>query len=92
MLIIAQELSLPALAGLAAACRQTFSMRETVWPPTLGRPPAVWAAAWQGFVDDYQIQFVDLDSSYDALASFWLPVFAEKQPAATWHADTWTSA
>lgn len=92
MLIIAQELSLPTLTELAAACRQTFSMRETIWPPALGPPPAAWAAAWQGFVDDYQIQFVDLDSSYHALASFWLPVFAEKEPAATWHAATWTWA
>lgn len=89
MLIIAQELPLPDLVELAAVCRQTFSMRETAWPPTLGSPPGSWAAAWQGFVDDYEIQFIDLDSAYDALSAFWLPVFAENEPAATWHADTW---
>ena len=39
MLIIAQELPLPDLMERAAACQQTFSMRETAWPPTLGPPP-----------------------------------------------------
>jgi hypothetical protein len=92
MLIIAQELQLPAQAGLAAACQQTFGMRQTTWPPTLGPPPGDWVAAWQGFVDDYRIQFADLDSAYNALASFWLPIFAESEPTATWHADSWTWA
>ena len=31
-----------------------------------------------------------MDSAYDALSAFWLPVFAENEPAATWYADTWT--
>jgi hypothetical protein len=92
MLIIAQKLPLPDLMELAAACRQTFILRETAWPPTLGPPPGFWAAAWQGFVDDYEIQFVGLGNAYDALSAFWLPVFAENEPAATWHADIWSWA
>jgi len=67
MLVIAQELPLPSRAVLAASCRQTFRLRQTPWPPVLRPPPQSWNGAWRGFVADYIIQFITLDSAYDAL-------------------------
>ena len=90
MLVIAHELPIPSRTSLAAACRQTFQMRRTEWPPTLKQPPRSWSRAWRGFVADYRIEFANLDSAYEAVVAFWQPVLAEAGPASTWNADTWT--
>ena len=90
MLVIAREVPLPSGASLAAACQQTFSLRETEWPPALRQPPQSWSRAWRGFVADYRIEFATLDSAYDALVRFWQPVLVDAGPASTWNADTWT--
>ena len=94
MLVIAQELPLPAQADLAAACRQTFALRSTSWPPALGHPPESWAGAWNAYVADYGIQYATLASAYDALTAFWQPVLEETEPDAVWDADncTWSQS
>jgi len=89
MLIIAQKLPLPPQAGLANACRQTFGLRKTAWPPALQSPPTFWDGAWRTYVADYGIQFTTLEEAYNALSRFWEPVFAEPRPYMTWHADNW---
>jgi hypothetical protein len=67
MLVIAQELTLPTNADLAAACRQTFALRATSWPPALEPPPPSWAGAWNAYVTDYGIQYVAIDGATDYL-------------------------
>jgi hypothetical protein len=86
MLVIAQQLPLPPRDELAGACRQTFHLRQTQWPPALQPPPRSWDAAWRAFTTDYGIQFTGLDSAYDALTRFWQPVFTG--PGA--HSWTWS--
>jgi predicted nucleotidyltransferase component of viral defense system len=90
MLVIAQELPLPVEAELAGACRQTFALRQTAWPPTLGPPPESWAGTWRTYITDYGIQLKTLASAYSALRTFWEPIFAEQGPDRTWNADSWT--
>jgi len=90
MLVIAQEVPLPTAADLAAACRQTFVLRATSWPPALGLPPESWAGAWNAYVADYGIQYSTLASAYEALTAFWQPVLQEIQPGTVWNADRWT--
>jgi len=87
MLVIAQQLPLPARDELAGACRQTFDLRQTAWPPVLRPPPRSWDRPWRTFTADYGIQFTNLDSAYDALVRFWQPVFAGS--VTTWNADRW---
>jgi hypothetical protein len=87
MLVIAQQLPLPARDELAGACRQTFELRQTAWPPVLRPPPRSWDMPWRTFTADYGIQFTSLDSAYDALVRFWQPVFAGSDT--TWNADRW---
>jgi hypothetical protein len=87
MLVIAQQLPLPARDELAEACRQTFGLRRTAWPPALRPPPSSWDGTWRASAADYGIQFTSLDSAYDALAGFWQPVFAAS--GTSWHADRW---
>jgi hypothetical protein len=90
MLVIAQELPLPAKADVAAACHQTFALRATSWPPALGPPPESWAGAWNAYVADYGIQYGTLASAYEALTAFWQPVLEGTGPDAVWDADSWT--
>ncbi len=90
MLVIARELPLPSWADLAAACRQTFGLRHTAWPPVLSAPPRSWNRAWRGFVTDYGIAFATLDGAYDALVRFWQPALTETGPGGTWDAGSWT--
>jgi predicted nucleotidyltransferase component of viral defense system len=44
MLVIARFLPHPCPRELRAACRETFALRHTVWPPALPPPPTSWAA------------------------------------------------
>jgi hypothetical protein len=48
MLAIADTLPLPPARELAEACRQTFALRATEWPPPLPPPPTAWAAPGRG--------------------------------------------
>lgn len=89
MLIIAQELTLPAKAEFAGACRQTFILRQTIWPPTLRPPPASWDGAWRTYVADYGIQFNTLAGAYSALGAFWEPVLTDSGPDMIWDAGSW---
>lgn len=50
MLVVAEQLPLPTAGELADACRVTFEMRSTDWPPTLAPPPDSWSGAWASFV------------------------------------------
>jgi Nucleotidyl transferase AbiEii toxin, Type IV TA system len=90
MLVIAQELTLPTKADLAAACRQTFALRATSWPPALGPPPESWAGAWNAYVADYGIQYRTLAAAYEALTAFWQPVIERTGSGAVWDAESWT--
>jgi hypothetical protein len=88
MLAIADGLPLPSAAELAEACRQTYALRHSVWPPELPPPPEEWEGAWRGFVDAYAIRWRSLDDAYEALEAFWSPVF-EGRPA-RWDATEWS--
>jgi len=90
MLVIAQELTLPTKADLAAACRQTFALRATSWPPALGPPPESWAGAWNAYVADYGIRYRTLAGAYEALTAFWQPVTERTRSGAVWDAESWT--
>lgn len=93
LLAIAQHLTLPPLGQLQEACRVTFALRATAWPPVLAPPPGHWSSAWQGFVRDYGIAFSSLDDAYAALGSFWTPILAatsEDHSNPNWDADTWS--
>jgi hypothetical protein len=74
MLVIARSLPVPVRAELRAACRETFALRHTVWPPALPSPPTSWAAAWDSYVSGHGIPWGDLDAASEALASFWRPL------------------
>jgi len=92
LIAIPQHLQLPGFAQVRQACLETFKLRATSWPPDLSPPPALWEAAWRGFVRDYGIAFVSLETAYGALLRFWRPVF---DPALSgndrrWEADTWS--
>lgn len=89
MLIIAEELTLPTITDLAMACRQTFELRATSWPPTPESPPESWAGAWKAYVADYGIQYGTLAEAYEAMTAFWQPVFDETRPGAAWDSDSW---
>jgi hypothetical protein len=90
MLVIVEELTLPPIAGLVAACRQTFALRATSWRPTLGPPPESWVGPWEAYVADYGIQYGSLADAYEALTAFWQPVLEETPPGAVWNADIWS--
>lgn len=87
MLAIVGTLPLPSAVDLMAACRQTFELRATEWPPPLSQPPSAWAGAWQGFVDTYGIRWRSLDDAFTALEAFWAPVFDWRD--GQWNATRW---
>jgi hypothetical protein len=88
MLVIAERLRLPDRVGMESACRQTFALRQTSWPPEVAAPPVEWAGPWAGFVADYGVRFVDLPAAFTALRDFWLPVLNDG-PALVWDPDIW---
>lgn len=90
MLVVAQEVPLPTSDNLAAACRQTFKMRETSWPPEVNAPPEDWDRPWTGFVTDYPVPWQTPAEAYEALRSFWGPIVGgESDVAREWDAETW---
>jgi len=90
MLVIAEVLPLPTRTEVAAACGETFAIRATAWPPTLGPPPESWAGAWSAYVADYGIQYSTLASAYEALNAFWQPILGTTQSGTAWDAESWT--
>ncbi len=92
MLVIARSLPVPRASELRAACRATFALRHTAWPPALPSPPTSWTATWGAYVGDHDIPWSDLDAASEALASFWLPLLIEDDEAdgAVWDPATWT--
>ncbi|MGM0818995.1 MAG: nucleotidyl transferase AbiEii/AbiGii toxin family protein, partial [Actinomycetota bacterium] len=91
MLMIAGSLPIPDSTTLRAACRQTFDLRQTTWPPTMTAPPSSWASAWRSYVRDHGIRWTDLEAAGEALASFWQPLLAthEGSDPARWDVDSW---
>jgi hypothetical protein len=90
MLVIARSLPLPQSQALQAACRSTFELRQTDWPPALLPPPSTWATAWSAFVRDHDIPWTNLTTASDALTKLWDPVLVPEQPPdATWSAHRW---
>ncbi|MGH3545987.1 MAG: nucleotidyl transferase AbiEii/AbiGii toxin family protein [Mycobacteriales bacterium] len=90
MLVIAAELYVPPLVELSSACRTTFALRRTPWPPSLGPPPVAWNKPWFGFVRDYDITFRTLTEAYAALTAFWAPVFSGSKSSLVWDPGSWT--
>ncbi|MDQ1292914.1 MAG: hypothetical protein QG608_795 [Actinomycetota bacterium] len=89
MLLIAEQLALPCAGILREACRTTFSMRQTSWPPALSDPPSSWNSAWRGFVAGYGAPFPELTEAYHALRGFWDPLLHQIQPTWIWNAGAW---
>lgn len=93
MIALAQHLRLPNLAELHQACRKTFALRNTTWPPTLQPPPALWDEPWQGFVRDYAMPYTSLESAYTALNRFWAPLLdthPQQDDQSQWDPNIWT--
>jgi hypothetical protein len=91
MLVIAWSLPVPTSRELQTACQETFTLRDTSWPPTLPTPPGSWAAAWNSFVGDHGIPWTDLDGAGQALESFWLPLLFCDQVSdnVRWDPEAW---
>ena len=92
MLVIARSLPVPVSNELRAACRATFALRRTVWPPALPPAPTSWVSAWDTYVGDHDIPLSDLRATNEALASFWRPLHVGNDEAndAIWDPATWT--
>jgi hypothetical protein len=90
MLVIAQEVALPTSGEIAAACRQTFEMRKTPWPPEFNPPPEDWENPWLGFITDYPLPWRTAARGYEALANFWVPILENRfDRSFRWDAQTW---
>ena len=91
MLVIAWSLPVPTFRKLQAACRETFTLRETSWPPTLPTPPGSWAAAWSSFVSEHDIPWSDLDAASQALEAFWGPLLIGHPGSdyVSWDPEAW---
>lgn len=90
MLVIARGIHLPTAESLEQACRQTFALRGTAWPPLLLGPPPSWETEWATYVRDHAIVWDSLDGAGQALLAFWTPLLAGKLPPnARWHPRTW---
>lgn len=91
MLVMAWSLPVPSSETLQAACRETFALRQTSWPPALPSPPSSWAAAWNTFVSDHRIPWSDLEEADEALARFWHPLLVDDQASAdaSWDHEAW---
>lgn len=91
MLVIANSLTVPLAGTLAEACRTTFDLRRSVWPPQLPGPPVTWRSAWTAYVQDHEIAWRTLDDAGTALFRFWMPVLeAEATDRSLWVAANWT--
>lgn len=92
MLVIARSLPVPIAHELRAACRATFALRRTEWPPALPPAPTSWAVTWDTYVGDHDIPWSDLHAANDALAAFWWPLLIGNDEAhdAIWDPATWT--
>ena len=57
-------------------------------------PPTTWVAAWESYVGDHDIPWIDLDAADEALMSFWRPLLVTEEGSgpAHWDADGWTWA
>lgn len=90
MLVIAQEVELPNCGEVATACRQTFEMRQTPWPPEFNPPPEDWESPWLGFITDYPLPWRTAAQGYEALANFWAPILENRlDQSFNWDAETW---
>jgi hypothetical protein len=90
MLVIAQDVALPTSGEIAVACRQTFELRMTRWPPELNPPLEEWEKPWLGFITDYPLPWRTAANGYEALAQFWLPILKGILPESSkWHSDAW---
>lgn len=89
MLVIAEQLPIPSAQQLLSACRETFELRDTSWPPTVNEPPQAWTAAWDEYVQVYRIQWTTLTDAGNALRNFWAPVLSSGASRATWSSDQW---
>jgi predicted nucleotidyltransferase component of viral defense system len=88
MLVIVEQLPIPSSEALVAACKETFALRSTEWPPTPNEPPSEWKTIWSGFVQEYAIRWTNLTDAYAALRGFWSPVLASNS-AQQWDARNW---
>ena len=76
LLVIAQSIPLPDADTVTVACRKTFALRHTPWPPALPPPPSSWAPQWAAYVRDHALPWTTLDQAQWALARFWQPLLA----------------
>jgi hypothetical protein len=88
MLVIAERLPLPSSEVLVAAAKETFGLRETVWPPPLQPPPVGWKAPWAAFHAEHGLRWTTLEDAFAALEMFWRPIL-ESVPRASWSPSAW---
>jgi hypothetical protein len=90
MLVIARQLPLPPAGELAAACRETFSLRQSGWPAALPAPPDTWEATWSAYVSDHGVPWTDLRQAHASLIGFWQPIVdATAEQSSSWDAAEW---
>ena len=90
MLIVAHHLPLPSAGDLVEACRLTFGLRGTRWPPELRAAPDEWKNTWQAYAEDYGTDWPDLESAERALRLLVQPLLeGDADSATTWDAASW---
>lgn len=89
MLVIAERLPIPSATTIDAACRETFAIRQTDWPPQVPEPPTAWKEAWAEFVTVYNIPWVSLTAAGKDLREFWNPLLTDVVETSNWSPDHW---
>lgn len=93
-LLIADGVRLPPAGRVVDAARETFSLRETAWPPSPNAPPQEWESEWAVLVDESDepiMANMRLEAAFAAWSGFWEPLLRDELPDdAVWSPSTWS--
>lgn len=93
-LLIIDGVRLPTAGDVVNAARETFSVRETSWPPELTTPPDAWGSEWEALVadsDEPLMAGMTLDHAFEDWCEFWEPLLAGDVPDGTvWSPSAWS--
>lgn len=93
-LLIIDSVLLPTAGDVVKAARETFSVRETSWPPELTEPPDTWESEWEALIadsDEAVMAGMTLDHAFEDWRKFWKPLLASGMPdGAVWWPSAWS--